>query len=65
MMAILAGRLVSTGLRLLLHFIRHCPVFAAFQGCAVSDNSSRSADRSHRPKTGQQQEKCACWSKFY
>jgi hypothetical protein len=28
----LAGRLISTGRRLMLRFSRHCPVFAAFQG---------------------------------
>jgi len=28
----LAGRLISTGRRLILRFSRHCPVFAAFQG---------------------------------
>ena len=27
-----AGRLISTGRRLILRFSRHCPVFAAFQG---------------------------------
>ncbi|MDX9834461.1 MAG: IS1380 family transposase [Desulfobulbus sp.] len=28
----LAGRLISTGRRLILRFSRHCPMFAAFQG---------------------------------
>ena len=28
----LAGRLISTGRRLILRFSRHCPAFAAFQG---------------------------------